>query len=351
MGIAGASILNACSNKNQEKTFPKITWRMATSWPKSLEVKFGGAEIVCQRIREMTNGHFDITPYPAGEIVPALEILDAVQKGTVECGHTDSYYYIKKNQALAFGTGVPFGLNTRQQNAWLYEGGGLEAIQEIYAEFNVINFPAGSTGGQMGGWFRRQISSTEELKGLKMRIPGLGGKVMSRLGVEVKVLPGNKIYQELEEGKIDAAEWIGPYDDEKLQLHKVAQFYYYPGWWEPGSSDEVQINKDKWSELPTEYQEILKAACVEANIRTMARYDKLNRSALKNLIKSGTRLTRYSPDILEAARKEAFELYEEMSIVDSDFKKVYKKWKRFREEVYQWHGVAELSFSEFSFIL
>ncbi|NER32332.1 MAG: ABC transporter substrate-binding protein, partial [Symploca sp. SIO1C4] len=336
----------------QNKTQPIINWQMATSWPKSLDVKYGAAEIVCQRVSEMTKGRFIITPYPANEIVSALNVLDTVQAGTVECGHTDSFYYMDKSPALAFGTGVPFGLNARQQNAWLYKGGGLKAMQEIYDDFGVINFPAGNTGVQMGGWFLNPIKTVAELKGLKMRIPGLGGQVMKQLGVDVRVLAADKIYQAMKKNEIEAAEWIGPYDDEKLGLNKIAKFYYYPGWWEPGSSDEVQVNRARWAKLPDEYQEIFKAACVEANLKTIARYDELNRTALRRLIAGGTKLTRYSSEIINAAYKKAEEIYEENASKDpKSFKTVYEQWKTFREQVYQWHGVNELSFSEISLTL
>ena len=241
IGATGTVALAGCrqtttSTAVQSGSQPRIRWRMATSWPTSLDTILGGAKTISQRVSEMTNGRFTITPFAAGEIVPGLQVLDAVQTGTVQCGHTASYYYIGKNPALAFGTAVPFGLDAQQQNAWLYHGGGLEAMQKLYTDFGVINFPAGNTGTQMGGWFKREVNSVADLNGLKMRIPGLGGEVMSRLGVNVQVLPGGEIYLALERGAIDAAEWVGPYDDEKLGLDQAAQFYYYPGWWEPASA-------------------------------------------------------------------------------------------------------------------
>jgi TRAP-type mannitol/chloroaromatic compound transport system substrate-binding protein len=307
IGAASATALGACSPTNtrsgsQTNSQPIVRWRMATSWPKSLDTIFGGAETISKRVKEMTNGRFTITPFAAGEIVPGLQVLDAVQAGTVECGHSPSYYYVGKNPALAFGTSVPFGLTGQQQNAWLYHGGGLEAMQKLYSDFNAINFPAGNTGAQMGGWFKRDIKSVADLKGLKMRIPGLGGEVMTRLGVNVQVLPGGEIYLSLDRGAIDAAEWVGPYDDEKLGLHKAAQFYYYPGWWEPGPTLDVQINQSAWKRLPKEYQEILKTAAMEANLNMLAKYDALNREALQRLVSGGTKLTPYSPEIMQAAQ-------------------------------------------------
>jgi len=255
VGAISATVIGACSRATtgpatQAGNLPRIRWRMATSWPKSLDTIYGGAETLSQRVREMTDGRFVITPFAAGELVPGLQVLDAVQSGTVQCGHSASYYYIGKNPALAFGTTVPFGLTAQQQNAWLYNAGGLEAMQKLYADFNIINFPAGNTGAQMGGWFKRPINTVSDLKGLKMRIPGLGGKVMASLGVNVQVLPGGEIFLALDRGALDAAEWVGPYDDEKLGLNKAAQYYYYPGWWEPGPSFDLLVNRSEWQKLP-----------------------------------------------------------------------------------------------------
>jgi TRAP-type mannitol/chloroaromatic compound transport system substrate-binding protein len=303
---------------------------------------------VCERVSAMTEGRFDIKPYEAGEIVPGNQVLDAVESGTAQCGHTASYYYIGKNSALAFATSVPFGLTAQQQNAWLYHGGGLEAMQAIYADFGVINFPAGNTGAQMGGWFKRQIQSLADLKGLKMRIPGLGGEVMSRLGVNVQLIPGGEVFLALDRGTVDAAEWVGPYDDEKLGLHKAAPYYYYPGWWEPGPTLDVLVNRSAWDKLPADYQAIFKTAAYEANINMLAQYDALNREAIARLIAGGTQLIRYSDGILKAAEQAALSLYEENAEKNADFKKVYAPWKTFRDQIYQWHRVNEISFATFA---
>ena len=276
----------------------------------------------------MTNGKFEITPYSAGEIVGGLEVLDAVQQGTVPCGHTASYYYVGKNPALAFGTTVPFGLTAQQQNAWYYHGGGLEIMHKLYSDFNIISFPAGNSGVQMGGWFKREINTINDLKGLTMRIPGFGGEVMKKLGVNTQVLPGGEIYLALERGAIDAAEWVGPYDDQKLGLNNAAKYYYYPGWWEPGPTFEVQVNLDEWNKLPKEYQETFKSAAYQANINMLAKYDALNGAALAELIAKGTELRPYSQEILQAAQKAAFEFYEEKASQDGTFKEVYEQWKK-----------------------
>lgn len=350
-----STILVACDQTNQTNSspntsgrdLPQVKWRMVTSWPKSLDTIYGGAQTVCDRVATMTGGRFTIEAYAAGEIVPGLEVLDAVQNGTVECGHTASYYYVGKNSALAFGTCVPFGLTAQQQNAWYYHGGGLEAMHELYSDFNVINFPAGNTGAQMGGWFKKEIKSLNDLKGLKMRIPGLGGEVMSRLGVNVQVLPGGEIYLALDRGAIDAAEWVGPYDDLKLGLNKAASYYYYPGWWEPGPTLEVQVNKTQWEKLPREYQEIFKTAAMEANLNMLSKYDALNREALKTLVDGGTKLTAYPLEVLQAAQKIAQDYYAQESAKNPTFKKVYDQWNQFRSTIAEWNKINELSYGTF----
>jgi TRAP-type mannitol/chloroaromatic compound transport system substrate-binding protein len=271
-----------------------------------------------------------------------------VSQGAVQCGHSAAYYYIGKSPALAFGTTVPFGFTAQQQNAWLYEGGGLTKLQEIYAKkFNVIQFPAGNSGTQMGGWFRKEVSTLNDLKGLKMRIPGLGGQVMAKLGVTVQTLGGGEIFQALQTGAIDAAEWVGPYDDQKLGLNRVAKFYYYPGWWEPGSTFEIQINLSEWNKLPPQYQEAIKTAAYEVNTIMLARYDSRNNQALQSLIESGVQLRPYSQEILQAAEKASFALYDESAAKDADFKAVYEQWQQFGDRIYAWHKLNENSFTNF----
>lgn len=327
----------------------RIRWRMATSWPKAFDTIYGGAETVAARVKAMTGGQFEIIPYAGGELVGGLEVFDAVSQGTVQMGHTASYYYIGKNPAFGFDTAVPFGLNYRQQNAWLYNGGGIEAMRKIYAEHNIVNFPAGNTGVQMGGWFRKEVNTVADLQGLKMRIPGLGGKVMSRLGATVQVLPGAEIYPALERGVIDATEWVGPYDDEKAGFYKVAKFYYHPGWWEPAPTLSLYVNQKAWDSLPKEYQEIVASAAAEANLNMMVDYDSKNPKALKSLVEKGTQMREYSREILEAARKEAFALYDELSASNPQFKTIYEDWKKFKAESDPWFSTAETSYASFNF--
>jgi len=345
-----ASAVAACSKQQSSAVsgdLPRVQWRMATSWPQSLDTIYGGAVTVCDRISALTAGRFTIDPFAAGEIVPGLQVLDAVQSGTVECGHSAAYYYLGKNQALAFGTTVPFGLNAQQQNAWFYHGSGLEAMHKLYADFNVISFPAGNTGVQMGGWFQNNIQTVDDLKGLKMRIPGLGGEVMAWLGVNVQVLPGGEIFLALDRGAIDAAEFVGPYDDEKLGLQNAATYYYYPGWWEPGATLDAIVNLDAWNSLPEEYQEVFKTATYEANIDMLSKYDALNGLALKSLVDQGTKLVPYSDDIMKAASEASTALFEENASKDATFKNLYENWKSFRDLVSGWNRVNELSFSKF----
>jgi len=353
IAAAGVGIVAGCQNSQNQtaadaNNLPTINWQMATSWPVSLDVIFGGAQVIADRVKAITNGKFIIEPRAGGEIAPPLEVLNVVSQGAVQAGHTASYYYIGKSPALAFGSALPFGLTAQQQNAWLYQGEGLKQLQQIYAsKFNVIQFPAGNTGTQMGGWFRKEVNTVADLQGLKMRIPGLGGQVMAKLGVTVQTLPGGEVFQALQTGAIDAAEWVGPYDDEKLGLNQVAKFYYYPGWWEPGATLEVQVNLDEWNKLPPSYQAALETAAYESNMTMLARYDVLNSEALDRLLKAGVQIRPYSEEIIQAAQKASFALFDEFAVQDADFKTIYEQWKVFRQRIYTWHNLNEGAFTRY----
>src|SRR5690242_6624319 len=247
------------------QSMPEIRWRLASSFPKSLDTIYGAAEVAAKRVAAATDNKFQIRVFAAGEIVPGLQVVDAVQAGTVECGHTANYYYVGKDPTFAFDTAIPFGLNGRQQNAWMFHGGGLELMREFFKDYNCYNIPCGNTGCQMGGWFRKEIKTTKDLEGLKFRIGGFAGQVLAKLGVVAQQLAGGDIYPALEKGTIDAAEWVGPYDDEKLGFNKVAKNYYYPGWWEGGPQLSLMVNTAQWEQLPKPYQSVLEAACHEAN--------------------------------------------------------------------------------------
>ena len=295
---AGLGLLAAPLASAMAADLPTVRWRLASSFPKSVDAIYGAAERIARRVGEITDGKFQIRPFAGGEIVPGLQVLDAVGQGTVECGQTAGYYYVGKNMAFAFETAMPFGLDARQQIAWMYAGGGRELMRELYTSHGVVMFPGGNTGVQMGGWFRREIKSLADLKGLKMRIPGIGGQIMARLGVVPQTLAGGDIYPALESGALDATEWVGPYDDEKLGFHKVAKHYYYPGWWEPGPQISFYVNLKKWQELPPPYRAAFEAATVEANLYMLAEYDAKNPAALQRLLKAGVKLHAFPKDVM-----------------------------------------------------
>lgn len=343
VGLAASAVTAPALAQSQ----PQIRWRMASSFPKSLDALYGSAEQLAGRVSKMTDGGFEIRVFAAGEIVPPLQVLDAVHNGTVECGQTAGYYYIGKNPAFAFDTALPFGLNCRQQNAWMYYGGGLELMRALYGQYNIVNFPGGNTGAQMAGWYRREINSVSDLKGLKFRIGGLGGQVLARLGVVAQQIGGPDIYPALEKGTIDAAEWVGPYDDEKLGFHKVAKYYYYPGWWEGSAQLSVLVNRKHWQALPAAYRQALEVACAEANVQMAAKYDANNTAALRRLIAGGAQLRGFPRPVLEACYKAAHELYAELAAKSPEFRKIYAAWSKFREEQYLWFRVAENSFDNF----
>ncbi|TYC62245.1 twin-arginine translocation signal domain-containing protein [Zoogloea oleivorans] len=326
---------------------PTIKWRLASGFPKTLDAIFGATETVAKRVAAATGGKFQISLFAAGEIVPTAGVLDAVKDGTVEMGHAASYWYIGKDPALAFDTALPFGLNSRQQSAWMFDGGGLELMREFFKEYNIYNIPCGNTGTQMGGWFRKEIKSLDDLKGLKFRVGGLAGQVLAKMGVVPQQIPPADIYPALEKGTIDATEWIGPYDDQKLGFNRVAKYYYYPGWWEGGPQLSIYVNTRHWASLPKEYQTILENACMYAHAEMQAAYDAKNPTALKQLIGSGTQLRPFPHDMMAAGYKVATELYEETAAKNPKFKKIYEPWKKFRDDQLQWFAVAENRFDNF----
>ena len=328
---------------------PTVHWRMATSWPKSIDTIYGGAELVARRVAEKTDGKFQIRTFAAGEIVPATQVLDAVQAGSVEVGHTAVYYQFGKDPAFALATAVPFGLTHRQHMAWWYFGGGAEAMAPLFKEYGCIAMAAGGTGCQMGGWFRREIKSVQDLKGMKFRIAGMAGLVAAKLGVVPQMIGGPDIYPALEKGTIDAAEWVGPYDDEKLGFNKVAQFYYYPGWWEANASQTLLVNEKKWNTLPPAYQSALASACGEACTWVMAKYDAQNPAALRRLVATGTKLRPFPRAIMEASEKATYELYDELMTKSAHWKRIYPAWKKFRDEQFLWFRVAESAYGNYTF--
>lgn len=346
-GAAAATVLAAPAIAQQAT---KITWRLTSSFPKSLDTIFGGAQDIANHVNAATDGNFNIQIFAAGEIVPGLQAADAVSSGTVEMCHTCSYYYVGKDPTFAIGTAIPFGLNARLTNSWFYEGNGNKLLNEFYAKHNLYGMISGNTGVQMGGWFRKEINTVDDFKGVKMRIAGLAGKVVEKLGVVPQQIAGGDIYPALEKGTIDAAEWVGPYDDHKLGFQKVAKYYYYPAFWEGGPVIHSFVNLDKWNNLPKNYQAVLQDACAFANTNMMAKYDAKNPTAIKQIVAEGATLRPFSQDILDACYKAALEVYAEISAVNPDFKKVYDDQVAFKREGYLWMQLAEYTFDTFMMI-
>ena len=350
IGAAAGAAATAAPYVAAAEDNPSIHWRLAASWPTSLDTIFGGAKQIAERVGQLTGGKFRIRAYAGGELVGGLQVLDAVQQGTVELGHTASYYYIGKNPSLAFDTTLPFGMTTRQQNAWMYHGGGNDLLnKEVFSDFGIVAFPAGNTTAQMGGWFRKEVPDLKSLKGIKMRIPGFGGKVMSTLGVNVQNLAPAEIYPALERGVIDATEWVGPYDDEKLGFYQVAKNYYAPSWWEPNAQFSLYINKKAYDKLPKHYQQILQTAAAEANVRMIAHYDAVNPPALQRLKDKGVTVRTYSDEIMKEAQQNATAIYEDLAKKDKTWAKIYGEWTKFRDMEYGWFNVAEQGFANFAF--
>ena len=344
-GMAG--ILAAGSAPAFAQGSPTVKWRCASSFPKSLDTIYGAAETAAKTVSDITGGKFQIQVFAAGEIVPGLQVADAVQNGTVECGHTAPYYYIGKDPTFAFGTAIPFGLNQRQFDAWWYHGQGKELYNEFLKEYNITSILCGNTGAQMGGWYRKEIKTVDDLKGLKMRIGGFAGQVLAKLGVVPQQLAGGDIYPALEKGTIDSAEWVGPYDDEKLGFNKVAKFYYYPGWWEGGPALHYFCNTPKYNELPADYKAALAAGCAEGNTWMMAKYDAQNPAALRKLVAGGTQLRPFPKAVMDACYKAAMERYAEENAKNPKWKKIYDNYTAFQREQVLWFRVCENTYDNY----
>jgi TRAP-type mannitol/chloroaromatic compound transport system substrate-binding protein len=341
---AGAATL---ATPNLASAQPRIRWRCPGSFPKSVDTLWATHELYCKRVGELTDGAFQIVPFGPGEIVPALEVMPAVGQGSVECGFTPGLFYFGKDPTLAFATAVPFGPSSRQTWSWLHHAGGREILRDVYRDQNVHAIPMSCTGAQMGGWFRREIRTIEDMKGLKMRIAGLAGMVMTKLGMVAQQLAPGDIYPALERGVVDAAEYIGPYDDEKLGFNRIARFYYYPGWWEYAPSTDMMVNARAWEALPTQYKQVMESVGQETWHWSMARWDGLNPPAMRRLLASGTQLRPYSREILNAAYRASQELYAELGEQNARFKRVWEHWDKHRLEQTQWFRVAEDSMANF----
>ena len=348
LGVAGAGLAaSAIAAPAIAQSSPEIKWRLTSSFPKSLDTIYGACEVFAKTVAEATDNKFQIQTFAAGEIVPGLQAADAVGNGTVEMCHTASYYYVGKDPTFALFTAQPFGLNSRMQTAWMEFGGALDLANAFYKKYGFLAFPAGNTGTQMGGWFRKEIHTADDLKGLKFRTAGFNGQIFSKMGAVPQQIAGGEIYPALEKGTIDAVEWVGPYDDEKLGFVKVAKYYYYPGWWEGGAMLHNFINIEKWNALPKSYQAIVRAASAEAHNWMGAKYDAVNPQAIKRLVAAGAQLRPFPQPVMETSYKAALDTYNEVSAKNADFKKVYESMVAFRNDEYLWWQVAELGFDAF----
>ena len=344
-GIAGVLAAGAAPAIVQAQA--NIRWRLASSFPKALDTIFGAADVFAKQVAAMTGGKFQISVHAGGELMPPFGVVDGVQNATVEMAHTAPYYFFGKDETFALGCAIPFGLNSRQMTAWYYEGNGEKLMREFYAKYNIVNFPGGNTGAQMGGWYRKPVTSMADMKGLKMRIGGFAGKVLERMGGVPQNIPGGEIYQALEKGTIDAAEWVGPFDDQKLGFNKVAPHYAYPGWWEGGPQLDFFINQKAYDGLSAEYKAIVTAAAAYAHTDMQAKYDGRNPAALRSLVSGGTKLFRFPKDVMEAAFKESMAVYSEISAKNPNWKKVYDDYSKFRAEQNLWFRFAEAGFDDF----
>ena len=324
-----------------------VRWRLASSFPKSLDTIYGSAEVFAKAVKEMSGGKFEVSVHAAGELMPAFGVVDALENGTVEMAHTAPYYFFGKNEAFSIGGAIPFGMNSRQLTAWIVDGNGGKLMREFYAKYNIINLMGGNTGAQMGGWFRKEVKTPADIKGLKFRVGGFAGKIIERMGGVPQNIPGGEIYQALEKGTIDAAEWIGPYDDQKLGINKVAPYYYYPGWWEGSLNLEFYINDKAFNALSPEYKAIVQAAAHEAHVVTQARYDARNPAALKQLVGAKTKVLPFPPSVMDASFKTTMEVYGELAASNPDWKKIYSDYRNFQRDQVLWFRFAEGSFDTF----
>ena len=343
-GIAGVLAAAAAPAVHAQ---PALRWRIASSFPKSLDTIYGAAEVFAQSVKAQTGGKFEISVHQAGELMPAFNVVDGVQNGSVEVAHTAPYYFFGKNEVFAIGGAIPFGMNSRQLTAWMVDGNGAKLMSEFYAKYNIVPLSCGNTGAQMGGWFRKEVKSTEDIKGLKFRVGGFAGKVLERLGAVPQNIPAGEIYQSLEKGTIDAAEWIGPYDDLKLGLNKVAPFYYYPGWWEGSLNLSLYINDKAYNSLTPEYKAIVRAAAMEAHVTCQARYDARNPVALKQLVAAKAKALPFPQQVMEASFKATMDLYAELDANNPDWKKIYADYRNFQRDQVLWFRFAEGRFDNF----
>lgn len=333
---------SAVAGQSGEPVGQSYEWKLVTTWPKNYPGLGTAPEYFAKLVERMSNGRLKVKVYGAGQLVPALEVFDAVSQGTVEMGHGAAYYWKGKVPASVFFTSVPFGLNAQEMNGWLHFGGGLELWREVYAPFNLVPFAAGNSGVQMAGWFNREINSLADLKGLKMRIPGLGGEVITRAGGEAVTIPGGELYTALQTGVIDATEWVAPYNDLAFGFHQVAKYYYYPGWHETGSSLELIINKEAWESLPADLQAMVEAASRAANQNMLDEYTARNNAALVTLVEEhDVQLRRLPDDVLIELHRISDEILAELTEKDLLARRVYESQKAFQKQAMDYHKISE----------
>ena len=327
---------------------PVLRWRLVSSFPKTLDTIYGAAEVFAQAVRDMTAGRFEITVHAGGDLLPAFGVLDAVQSGTVEMAHTAPYYFYEKNPAFALGSAVPFGFNARQMSAWMQQGNGRRLMDEFYAGYNILSLPGGNTGAQMGGWYLKEIRTASDFKGLKIRVGGgLIGQVMARLGAVPANLPGGDIFRALQTGELDAAEWIGPYDDQKLGLHKVAPYYTYPGWWEGGPEMDFYLHRKAFDALPADYRAIVRAASAQAHAYMLTKYDAVNPNALKQLVTAKVKVIPFSHSVMEAAFRATSDIFASNESQSPEWKKIYADMRDFQRDQVLWYRFAEMRYDAF----
>ncbi len=345
-GGAGALVLGTgLGVSGVAQARPEFKWKMVTTWPKNFPGLGTGANHLAALINEMSGGRIRVKVYGAKELVPAFEVFDAVARGTAEMGHGAAYYWKGKSEVAQFFSTVPFGMTAQEMNGWMYHGDGLKLWRELYTKFGLVPAPAGNTGVQMGGWFNKEIKSVADLKGLKMRIPGLGGEVLKRAGGTPVNLPGGELFTSLQSGAIDATEWVGPYNDLAFGLYKAAKYYYYPGFHEPGTTLEAIVNKKAFDALPKDLQAIVLNACKVVNQDMLAEYTARNPAALETLLtKHKVDMRPYPKDVLEVLRKYSQEVVEELGNKDAFSRKVYASYKGFLEQSRRWTGISELAY-------
>ncbi|MBV5294541.1 MAG: TRAP transporter substrate-binding protein [Curvibacter lanceolatus] len=343
-GIAGVLAAGAAPAVHAQAA---VRWRLASSFPKSLDTIYGAAEVFAKKVKELSGGKFEISVHAGGELMPPLGVVDGVQQGSVEMCHTVPYYYFGKNEAFAIGAAIPFGMNSRQMTSWMMHGNGRKLMNEFYAKYNIVSFAGGNTGAQMGGWFRKEIKTPADIKGLKFRIGGFAGRVIERMGGVPQNIPGGEIYQALEKGTIDAAEWVGPYDDQKLGFNKVAPYYYYPGWWEGGPEVDFFINNKALDTLSAENKAIIEAASAYAHVDMQAKYDALNPTALKQLVGAKTKVVSFPKEVLQASFDTSMAIYAELEAKNPDWKKIYSDYRAFQKDQILWFRFAEARFDSF----